>query len=209
MTKIKICGLKSLIDVSIVNNSQPDYIGFVLAPSKRQIALEQARQLKKQLSSSIQAVGVFVNAPLEQIMEYEKEKIIDVIQLHGDEDSEYIEKLRRMSHLAIIKAFRIQNEESIKNQQKLMENPMLDGILLDAHSPAGYGGLGTSFEWKLLKGIQRPYFLAGGIGLDNIKEALSYKPYAIDVSSKVETDGVKDAEKIAKIVEIVREANRV
>lgn len=193
------------MDIEIVNKFCPDYIGFVLAPSKRQVSLEQAKLLKEQLNPSIQAVGVYVNEPIENVLQYEQKGIIDIIQLHGDEDIVYINALKKATHLPIIKAFRIKDAESLKEKQDFIENPILDGVLLDAYSPSSYGGLGESFDWELLEQIQRPYFLAGGIGIENISEALEHKPYAIDVSSKVETDGVKDQEKIKKLIQLVRE----
>lgn len=203
-TKVKICGLKRVQDIEIVNKFCPDYVGFVFAPSKRQISIESAKQLKALLHPFIKTVGVYVNEHIEKILQCERQGIIDIIQLHGDEDLVYIKELKKSSHLPIIKAFRIKNIESLQVQQDLIENPILDGVLLDAYSPSSYGGLGESFDWNLLEQIHRPYFLAGGIGIENIEEALGHEPYAIDVSSKVETDGVKDAEKIRKLIETVR-----
>lgn len=204
MTKVKICGLRRTKDIEIVNKFQPDYIGFVLAKSKRQISLETAVALKLLLDPRVKAVGVFVNEPIQNILEYENHEAIDIIQLHGDEDLTYIKKLKEVSGLPIIKAFRIKDEESLRQQKELIGHPILEGVLLDAYHPTTYGGIGESFDWKLLDEIHRPYFLAGGIGSDNIQEALSHKPYAIDVSSKVETDGYKDEEKIKGLIEAVR-----
>ena len=205
VTKVKICGLKRAQDIEIVNKFRPDYIGFVLAKSKRQIPLETAVTLKALLNPHIKAVGVFVNEMLSNILEYEKRGAIDIIQLHGDEDLNYIKKLKEVSQLPIVKAFRIKDEESLIQQKKLIECPVLDGVLLDAYHPTTYGGIGESFDWKLLNQIHRPYFLAGGIGRDNIEEALLHKPYAIDASSKVETDGYKDEDKIRGLIEAVRQ----
>lgn len=205
MSKVKICGLKTMKDIEIVNNFRPDYVGFVFAPSKRQITLENAKQLKTLLHPSIKTVGVFVNESIDQILQYEQQGIIDIAQLHGDEDLVYIKKLKKSSHLSIIKAFRLKDAEHLEKQQELIENSILDGVLLDAYHPTQYGGLGSSFDWNLLEQIKRPYFLAGGIGIDNIEEALAYNPYAIDVSSKVETDGTKDAIKIEKLISVIRQ----
>ena len=204
-TKIKICGLKRVEDARIVNKFLPDYVGFILAPSKRHIQFEEAKILRQKLDPSIRVVGVFVNESIEKIRQYEAERVIDVIQLHGDEDTVYLKLLRNASHLPIIKAFRIRDLESLNQQKSLMEDPLLDGILLDAYSKQGYGGVGKSFDWKLLDQVKRPYFLAGGIGIDNVKEALKHHPYAIDVSSKVETEGFKDAKKIEELIKAVRE----
>jgi len=204
VTKVKICGLKRLEDIEIVNKYRPDYIGFVFAKSKRQISLETAIKLKSLLEPDIKAVGVFVNESITSVLEYEKQCAIDVIQLHGDEDLVYISELKKSSHLPIVKAFRIKDGQSLVEQKEFIENPLLDGVLLDAYHPTSYGGIGESFDWKLLEQIERPYFLAGGIGIDNIEEALIHKPYAIDVSSKVETDGYKDEAKIRNLIDRVR-----
>ena len=209
VVKVKICGLKRVQDIEIVNNFLPDYIGFVFAPSKRQIDLETAKHLKCLLHASIKSVGVFVNEPLESLLRYEEEGIIDRIQLHGDEDIVYLKQLKMASKLPIIKAFRIKSgnglEESLIGNRTLFESELIDYVLLDSYHPLAYGGSGECFNWQLLKEIHRPYFLAGGIGVDNVQETLKYTPYAIDVSSKVEKDGVKDAYKIKALIEKLRE----
>ena len=203
-TKVKICGLKSVKDIEIVNKFCPDYVGFVFATSKRQINLENAKQLKALLNPSIKTVGVFVNESIEKILQYERQGIIDVVQLHGDEELVYIKELKKSSHLPIIKAFRIKDSKSLEAQRDFIENPLLDSVLLDAYNSIGYGGLGKSFDWGVLEQIHRPYFLAGGIGSDNIEEALMYRPYGVDVSSKVETNGIKDEKKIKELIERIR-----
>lgn len=208
VVKVKICGLKRVQDIEIVNNFRPDYIGFVFAPSKRQINLETAKHLKSLLHPSIKSVGVFVNEPLESLLRYEEEGVIDRIQLHGDEDIVYLKQLKNASALPIIKAFRIKSgnclEESLVGSRILFESELIDYVLLDSYHPLAYGGSGECFNWQILRQIQRPYFLAGGIGIENIQEALQYTPYAIDVSSKVEKDGVKDAHKIKELIEKIR-----
>lgn len=208
MSKVKICGLKRPQDIESVNKFLPDYIGFVFAPSKRQVSLEIAQQLKALLHPSIKTVGVFVNESIEKIVQYEQLGIINIVQLHGDENLVYIKELKKSSSLPIIKAFRIKDEKSLENQCNLIENSILDSVLLDAFSPVKYGGLGESFDWNLLEKIQRPYFLAGGIGIDNIDEALAHKPYAVDVSSKVETDGMKDERKVRELIEKIRQFDK-
>lgn len=206
--KIKICGLKRVEDIRIVNKFLPNYVGFVFAPSRRQLQLEEAIRLKQELHPSIKVVGVFVNDSIQKICQCEAERVIDIVQLHGDEDLLYLEKLKNASHLPIIKAFRLKDPTSFNKQKALMESLLLDNILLDTYSQEGYGGLGKSFDWKLLSQVKRPYFLAGGIGLDNVEEALSHHPYAIDVSSKVETAGVKDEKKIEELIKRIREIER-
>lgn len=199
MTKIKICGLKSIADINIVNKLLPEYVGFVFyPPSKRFLEHVQARILKDKLSSLIKCVGVFVNASMEEIIELVENKIIDVVQLHGDEDDAYIRelKLNLPENTEIIKAFLIKNESDIKKAN----NSIADYILLD-------NGLGTGevFDWSLVSKINRKFFLAGGLSVDNVSKAIELvKPYCVDVSSKVETDGIKDEKKIQSFVDKVR-----
>jgi len=201
MTKIKICGLTTEEDMHIVNEYLPDYIGFVFAKSKRQLSLNQAKHLKSLLNPVIQAVGVFVNEPIDRLIDYENEKVIDIVQLHGDEDSDYIEELKARIKLPIIKAIRVQPETS------LSQNFNVDFLLFDKYLEGAYGGGGENFDWQTIKDINGPYFLAGGINLDNIHEAIKKAPYAIDVSSGVETNGMKDKEKIREIISIIKHKN--
>lgn len=191
MTKVKICGLKRECDIDYVNEACPDYIGFVFAKSKRQVTPEQAKVLKARLDKGILAVGVFVNEEIEFIISLVKEGIIDVIQLHGGEDNAYISKLKAITQASIIKAVNPQNDY----------NYTADFLLYDN---AG-GGTGQAFDWRLLNKPNKPFFLAGGISLDNIDQALkTVKPFAIDISSGVETDGFKDRQKILDIVGRIR-----
>ena len=192
MTKVKICGLKTPDEVEIVNKFCPDYVGFVFAPTKRFVPFEKAKELKAMLKPTIKAVGVFVNEPVQKIIQYEKAGIIDMIQLHGDEDLVYMNSLKKESKLTVIKAVRIKDESSFKENQNILESSLIDYILLDTYHSRQYGGTGKCFNWHLLKTIRRPFFLAGGIGVDNVEEAISYQPYAIDISSKVEVEGIKN-----------------
>lgn len=203
MTKIKICGLTREEDIQAVNEYLPDYIGFVFAKSKRQLHLEKAKYLKGMLSKEIQSVGVFVNEPLENLIRYEKEKVIDMIQLHGDEDEEYILALKAKVKLPIIKAVRV------KKAEDLTQCFDVDFLLFDKYLEGAYGGGGERFDWQIIGEAGMRYFLAGGVNIDNIHEALQKRPYAIDISSGAETNGVKDAEKIRDIIRKVREENEV
>lgn len=205
---IKICGLKRTQDIDIVNHYKIDYAGFIFAPSKRQIDLETAKVLKERLNPMIQSVGVFVNEPIENIIRYAQSGTIDRIQLHGDEDEPYIKQLKQVVHLPIIKAFRIQDKASIDKQKALMASPLITDILLDTWHPSGYGGTGQTFDWTLLEAMTRPYFLSGGIGIDTIHTALRYKPYALDINSKVETDGKKDAKKIEALMKVIQDTKK-
>ncbi|HEY5537521.1 MAG TPA: phosphoribosylanthranilate isomerase [Acetobacterium sp.] len=201
MTKIKICGLSRLEDIDAVNIAKPDYIGFVFAESKRQVDFETAKRLKSKLNQEIKAVGVFVNQPVEEIISLVIEQIIDVIQLHGDEDEEYISKLREAVSLPIIKALRIRQKNDVKKTNA-------DFALFDTYDKNQYGGSGVSFNWELLDGYEGEFFLAGGLQSDNIEDAIkSVKPFCVDISSGVETNGIKDQKKILEIVEKVRRIN--
>lgn len=194
MKKIKICGLKRREDIEYVNKYRPDYIGFVFAGKKRKLTYEQAVDLKKYLISSIQVVGVFVNGDISFVEKLVKEHVIDLVQLHGQENHEYIQALKEKVDVPIIKAIQIKNEDSFN------EHYDVDYYLYDH----GTGGTGESFDWSMLKEVDKPVFLAGGINLLNVDEALKKNVYALDVSSGVETDGFKDEEKIKKIVRRVR-----
>ena len=201
MTKIKICGLVRPADIAIVNEALPDYIGFVFAKSKRQISDKLAEELKSMLHPTIHSVGVFVNEDLERITYLCNKKIIDFVQLHGDEDEDYIVKLKTKIGTPIIKAVRVRGVEDI---------PRADGIdseylLLDAFKEDQYGGSGASFDWSMITKVNKPYFLAGGINSDNVLSAIrQVNPYAIDVSSGVESDGFKDKNKIIDMITKVR-----
>ena len=194
MKKIKICGLKRREDIEYVNKYQPDYIGFVFAGKKRKLTYDQVVDLKKYLTSSIQVVGVFVNEDISFVEKLVKEHVIDLVQLHGQEDQKYIQALKEKVDVSIIKAIQIKNEDSFN------EHYDVDYYLYDH----GTGGTGESFDWSMLKEVDKPVFLAGGINLLNIDDALKKNVYTLDVSSGVETDGFKDEKKIKKIVRRVR-----
>lgn len=197
MIKVKFCGLSRICDIEGANSLKPEYIGFVFAPQSRRCILpEKAAKLKSLLSPGIKAVGVFVNQQPEFAAELLNSDIIDIVQLHGNEEDDYIEQLRRLTHKPIIQAFRITGAEEIIKAQ----NSIADCILLDAGA-----GTGTSFDWKLVQNIKRPYFLAGGLNAQNARAALSIlKPYALDVSSGIETNGLKDTRKMAEFIHAVR-----
>lgn len=218
-SRIKICGLSRPCDIDYVNALKPDYIGFVFAKSRRQVSAGQAKQLKQSLEPGICAVGVFVNEEPERIVALVKEGIIDMVQLHGQEDEAYIRNLRRLleareaadgagsggcgkaaegkrqSACPIIQAFSVKTPEDVERACR----SSADYILLDH----GAGGTGKSFDWSLIGKIDRPFFLAGGLGPDNIKEALEVGAFALDVSSGAETGGFKDFAKIEMCVKAV------
>ncbi len=198
MIKIKLCGLKRTADILTANQLKPDFIGFVFAPrSKRCVTAEQAAVLKSLLDPEIQAVGVFVNEAPETVAALLNSGTIDLAQLHGAEDEDYIRELRKLTDKGLIRAFRIRNKEDLTEALSCSA----DHILLDAGA-----GSGTTFDWELLRGFPRPYFLAGGLSPENARTAVEMlRPYAVDVSSGIETDGVKDAAKMTAFVNAVRE----
>ena len=196
MTKVKLCGLKREEDIITANELQPDYIGFVFfEKSKRNISKEKAAALKKKLDKNIKAVGVFVDARISFITELYEEGIIDYAQLHGREDDDYIEALKDKG-IGVIKAFKVIDESGVLEA----ENSKADMIMFDAGA-----GCGKTFDWELLQKVERPYFLAGGLDTENVAEAVRrLKPYAVDVSSGIETDGIKDPNKMILFVSSVR-----
>ncbi len=208
MTRVKICGLSRLQDIITVNRYMPDYIGFVFAGgSKRQIDDETAKTLKRALNPFIKAVGVFVNEEIGHIVHLCETDTIDVVQLHGDESEKDILALQKLITKPVIKAVRVRDEKDILKA----ENLSCDYLLLDAYQEKEYGGSGKTFDWSVLRsmeGIRKPFYLAGGINLENVMCAVSrFHPYCVDVSSGVETDGVKDPQKIRELITKVRDAN--
>lgn len=202
MTKIKICGLKRLEDINYVNELLPEYIGFVFAKSKRQIDIKSAWNLKNKLSHIIKPVGVFVNEDKNFIKKLSDEKIIELVQLHGDEDKDYIISLKKMIEIPIIKAIRVRNEQDIISAQKLP----CDYLLLDTFVENEAGGSGRAFNHEIIPPLIKPFFLAGGLNPQNVNTAIDIaSPYAVDVSSGVEETGVKSMLLIKEFIDNIRE----
>lgn len=197
MTKIKLCGLTRPCDIEYVNELLPEYIGFVFAPkSRRYISPEKAEVLREHLDDRITPVGVFVDEKIEVIADLIKRKIIDIVQLHGNESEKYITGLRRVIDCPVIKAFRIESEADIASANQ----SSADYVLLDSG-----GGTGKVFDHSLLKDIARPYFLAGGLTPENVETAVKQlAPFAVDASTSLETDGFKDKIKMTAFVNAVR-----
>ena len=195
--KVKFCGIKDFCDIEAVNTWRPDYVGFVFVKnSKRYIEEEKAVELRRSLHPDIQAVGVFVREDPETIARYVREGIIDIVQLHGGEEEEEIRKLRLLTDRPIIKAFSVETEADLREANA----SSADYILLDS----GKGGTGKVFDWNLIGKMDRPYFLAGGLNITNAGEAVRrLKPYAVDVSSGIETDGKKDRGKMEAFLRAV------
>ena len=194
MSKIKICGLRREQDIDYVNELKPDFIGFILtAGFRRSITRETAKALKARLSKDITAVGVFVNESADVINSFIAEGIIDVAQLHGDESAALCKKI----NAPVIKFLKCDDsvEEKINDYEDVAHY-----FLFDSGT-----GTGNTFDWSKIPKTQRPFFLAGGLGANNLKKAIDeINPYAVDLSSSVETEGFKDYEKIKKVTEIVR-----
>lgn len=196
-TVIKLCGLTKPEDVRTANRLMPDMIGFVFwAKSRRNLTPEAARELKKLLDPSIRAVGVFVDEDPTLVADYLSAGIIDAAQLHGREDEHYIARLRSLTDKPLFKAFRVTCAEDLDAAAR----STADMILLDSGK-----GTGQVFDWSLLSRMERPYLLAGGLSPENAGEAMDrLHPYGLDVSSGIETGGVKDADKMKKFVDTVR-----
>ena len=197
-TKIKICGLKCPEDIAYVNEAKPDYCGFIIEfpKSSRNVTGDQVRILIAELDKNIIPVGVFVNAAPERVEELLLDGTIRIAQLHGQEDDDYIRRIQKNTGSQVIKAFSVKAAQDI---ELALKSPA-DYILLDQ----GGGGTGQTFDWSLIPEIKRPFFLAGGLGADNLEQAVdTIRPYAVDLSSSVETDGVKDRSQILEAVSLV------
>jgi phosphoribosylanthranilate isomerase len=200
--KVKICGLSRVEDISYVNEVKPDYVGFVFAHSRRQVSVEQAEKLRKLLAPGIEAVGVFVNSPVEVILTLLEVGVIDIAQLHGEETEDDIRRIKEESGKPVIKAVQVREPGDVEAWQE----SSADYLLFDSGS-----GSGEIFDWTLLQGnIRKPFFLAGGLHADNLTEACvrlesqGITPYGVDVSSGVETAGKKDLEKIKAFMKVAR-----
>lgn len=194
-TRIKICGMRRKEDIEAAGACRPDYVGFILSPGfRRSVTLQEAELLADLLAPGILKVGVFVNETVERVTA--AAGVLDQIQLHGTEDNAYIKELRELTAKPVIQAFRIRSADDLK---RAMESEA-DYLLLDNGT-----GTGEAFDWSLIREMDRPWILAGGLGPDNVAEAVRrFRPYAVDLSSGAETDGWKDPVKMAQCVEAVR-----
>lgn len=198
--KIKICGLRRKEDIGYVNKLKPDYVGFIFAPSKRQVSLHRARDLIRGLDQGIKKVGVFVNESRERVEEIGEACRLDILQFHGEEGADLVTGFRR----DVWKAFSIKDENSLKD----IDSYRVDGYLLDSFYKGKRGGTGKTFNWDLVAHLHREKFiiLAGGLNLDNIGRAIArVRPQVVDLNSGVETGGYKDFNKMKTIIEKLRE----
>lgn len=213
MQKIKLCGMMKPCDIEYANRVKPDLVGFIFANTRRKISATQAKQFREALDAEIPAVGVFVNEDISVITSLVQDGCIDMIQLHGEEDADYIRRLREICDVPVIKAVKVQTVEQIRQAAALP----VDYLLLDTYRKGVLGGTGEAFDWELLREAKaaagdtaegelfgKPYFLAGGLYAGNLREAAALGSYGLDVSSGIETDGSKDFDKMVEVVNIVR-----
>lgn len=213
MQKIKLCGMMKPCDIEYANRVKPDFVGFIFANTRRKISAAQAKQFREALDAEIPAVGVFVNEDISVITSLVQNGCIDMIQLHGEEDADYIRRLREICDVPVIKAVKVQMVEQIRQAAALP----VDYLMLDTYRKGVLGGTGEAFDWELLREAKivagdtaegelfgKPYFLAGGLHAGNLREAAALGSYGLDVSSGIETDGSKDFTKMVEVMELVR-----
>ena len=208
--KVKMCGISNVETIPAIVDAKPDYMGLVFAPSKRQVTVEQAKTLVEELhkqyavrynSETIKTVGVFVNETIENLLKIAEEVKLDVIQLHGDEDESFIQILKEQSNVEVWKAVQVR---SAADAEKWIDSSA-DMLLFDAYHKDERGGTGEVFDWSSLDEFERPFMLAGGIDSTNVARAIrTVRPYGIDISSGIETEGVKDDEKMKAFTNSVR-----
>ena len=221
--KVKMCGISKGETIPAIVDAKPDYMGLVFAPSKRQVTVDQAKTLVEELhkqyanrynrdaeqysnqtlihQESIKTVGVFVNETVESLLKIAKEVKLDVIQLHGDEDESFIQTLKEQSNVEVWKAVQVRSAADAE----VWIDSSADMLLFDAYHKDERGGTGEVFDWSSLDEFERPFMLAGGIDSTNVARAIrTVRPYGIDISSGIETEGVKDDEKIKAFTNIVR-----
>lgn len=201
MKYVKFCGIRRDEDVTYVNELLPDFIGIIFyEKSHRNVTINQAKKIKGMLTDKIKAVGVFVDKPEVEVIKICETVNLDMIQLHGQEESDYINTLRKYIDIPVIKAVRYQFKEQLFRAEKLP----VDYLLIDTYSKAAAGGTGKAFDWREIPPLEKPYFLAGGIDKDNIEEALKTNAFALDISSGIETDRIKDFDKMKTLIDIVK-----
>ena len=209
MVKLKICGMRRPEDIEMANRYEPDYIGFVFAESPRKVSYEQAKELSSLLNEDIVPVGVFVNDHMKLIVDLFKDGIIEIAQLHGDEDEKYIRNLKDKSieetgkQIPVINAIEIKEGADYDDELLKWRDSVSDYFILDSGK-----GSGKTFDWSLIdkesEFFMNSIFLAGGLNSENLALAIEeFNPFAVDLSSSVETDGFKDEKKIKEIIEIM------
>lgn len=197
MTRVKFCGLRTAEDAAAASRLMPDFAGFVLSAGfRRSITEEQAAKVREHLAPGIRTVGVFVDEPLERVVRMLRSGLVDCAQLHGAETDAYIEELKSTAGRPVIKFFALRTPADAARAGACPA----DFVLLDSGT-----GTGRAFDWTLAQQVKRPFFLAGGLTANNVAEAIrTCRPYAVDVSSGIETGGVKDFSKMAAFMAAVR-----
>ena len=219
--KVKMCGISKVETIPAVVEAKPDYMGLVFAPSKRQVTVDQAKTLVEELhrgyaqkygsdtehdkNDTIKTVGVFVNETVDNLITIANEANLDAVQLHGDEDEAFIQSLKERTNVEVWKAIQIR---TAADTEKWIDSSA-DMLLFDAYHKDERGGTGEVFDWSSLDAFERPFMLAGGIDSTNVARAIrTVRPYGIDISSGIETNGVKDDEKITAFTKIVKSIGR-
>ena len=212
--KVKMCGISKVETIPAVVEAKPDYMGLVFAPSKRQVTVEQAEILVEELHKQcinhydtkvVKTVGVFVNETLDNLVRIDDTANLDAVQLHGDEDETFIQSLKERTNVEVWKAIQIR---TAADTEKWIDSSA-DMLLFDAYHKDERGGTGEVFDWSSLDAFERPFMLAGGIDSTNVARAIrTVRPYGIDISSGIETNGVKDDEKITAFTKIVKSIGR-
>jgi len=219
--KVKMCGISKVETIPAIVDAKPDYMGLVFAPSKRQVTVDQAKILVEELhrgyakkygsdtehdkNGTIKTVGVFVNETVENLVTIANEANLDAVQLHGDEDEAFIQSLKERTNVEVWKAVQIRSAADV---EKWIDSSA-DMLLFDAYHKDERGGTGEVFDWSSLDAFERPFMLAGGIDSTNVARAIrTVRPYGIDISSGIETNGVKDDEKITAFTKIVKSIGR-
>lgn len=199
MTQVKICGMRRPEDIRHANRLRPEMIGFVFwKPSKRYVSPDEAAKLRSILDDGITPVGVFVDEDPKVVADIATNGTIDMIQLHGAEDEEYIHGLRKLTDAPIIRTFCVRSEEDLVKAS----GSSADMVLLDNGK-----GTGQTFDWTLMKDLGRDFILSGGLSESNVGDAVRrFHPFAVDVSSAMETDGFKDRSKMERFIDAVRSA---
>lgn len=203
--EIKICGLSRAEDIDAVNACHPDIIGFVFAPkSRRYVPPQKAFELKRRLDKGVRSAGVFVDETPEIIAELVHRQVIDIVQLHGRESAAFMEELKRLCDVPVVKAVSM-TKDGFAEELRQWELSTVDYLLLDS----GAGGTGQQFDYDRITQLRKPFFLAGGLTPENVTEAaLRVQPFGVDMSSGVETDGKKDRKKIEEAVRRIRNVER-
>ena len=219
--KVKMCGISKVETIPAVVEAKPDYMGLVFAPSKRQVTVDQAKTLVEELhrgyaqkygsdtehdkNDTIKTVGVFVNETVDNLITIANEANLDAVQLHGDEDEAFIQSLKERTNVEVWKAIQIRSAADVEE----WIDSSADMLLFDAYHKDERGGTGEVFDWSSLDAFERPFMLAGGIDCTNVARAIrTVRPYGIDISSGIETNGVKDDEKITAFTKIVKSIGR-